>query len=201
MQSLDAESQHRSDRPTPPVYNRTARRKAAVFCAMNLTDIFRSYVPLRWQRTTPNEPLSMVMLQRKAHFFGAEELRLAAERAWHTSFTGEDEDSMHCVVQRGKITLMKVGPHMLNFFCYPAPYVENPKETVDWLPRPGQREAWVNHSACFGVDYLNGDVSVQLGYSVLSKLVAEMLDSEASSQMMRLFIWSCRNLRPSVNLA
>jgi hypothetical protein len=32
------------------------------------------------------------------------------------------------------------------------------------------------HSACIAVDYLNYDVDVQLGYCVLSKFVAEMLD-------------------------
>jgi hypothetical protein len=32
---------------------------------------------------------------------------------------------MHCVVQSAKVTLMKAGPHTLNFFHYPEPYIEN----------------------------------------------------------------------------
>jgi hypothetical protein len=87
---------------------------------------------------------------------------------------------MHCVVQSETVTLMKAGAHALNFFYYPEPYIENPKENVDWLPHPSQRQAWVNHSACVGVDYLNYDVSVELGYCVLSKLVAEMLDGNCT---------------------
>jgi len=75
---------------------------------------------------------------------------------------------------------MKAGPHLLNFFCYPEPYIEDPKANVDWLPRPSQRQAWINHSACFGVDYLNHGVSVELGYCVLAKLVAEMLDGNCT---------------------
>jgi hypothetical protein len=122
----------------------------------------------------------MVLLQRKPHLFSAEELRLAAERAWHTSFSGVEEGSMHCVKQTGLVTLMKAGPHLLNFFHYPAPYIENPKENVDWLPHPSQRQAWINHSACVGFDYLNYDVNVELGYCVLSKLVAEMLDGNCT---------------------
>src|SRR5580765_6327981 len=143
---------------------------------MNLRDIFRRYVPLRWQRTIKDEPLSMVLLQRKPHSFSSEELRLAAERAWHTSFADRKEGSMHCVAQTGIVTLMKAGPHLLNFFYYAAPYIENPKDNVGWLPKESQRQAWINHSACVGVDYLNYDVSIELGYCVLSKLVAEMLD-------------------------
>src|SRR5437660_1446021 len=105
---------------------------------MNLKDIFRRLVPLRWQRTTRREPLSMVLLLRKPHLFGAEELRLAAERAWHRSFAGEEKGSMHCVVQSGTVTLMKAGPHLLNFFYYPESYIENPRANVDWLPHPSQ---------------------------------------------------------------
>ena len=122
----------------------------------------------------------MVLLLRKPHLFSAEELRLAAERAWHTSFAGEENSSKDCVVQSATVTLMKAGPHALNFFYYPEPYVENPKGSVDWLPHPSQRQAWANHAACVGVDYLNYDVSVELGYAVLSKLVAEMLDGNCT---------------------
>ena len=142
---------------------------------MNYKAIFRKLIPMRWQRTSKDEPLSMVMLLRKPHLFNAEELRLAAQSAWHTSFAS-GEGSMHCVVQSGELTLLKAGPHLLSFFCYPKPYIDNPREQIDWLPQVSQRRAWVEHSAYIGVDYLNHDVDVQLGYCVLSKLVAEMLD-------------------------
>jgi hypothetical protein len=122
----------------------------------------------------------MVLLLRKPHLFGAEELRLAAERAWHRSFAGEEKGSMHCVVQSGTVTLMKAGPHLLNFFYYPESYIENPRANVDWLPHPSQRQAWANHSACVGVDYLNHGVSVELGYCVLAKLVAEIIDENST---------------------
>jgi len=122
----------------------------------------------------------MVLLLRKPHLFSGEELRLAAQRAWRTSFAGKESNSKHCVVQSTTVTLMKAGPHALNFFYYPEPYIENPEDDVDWLPHPSQRQAWVNHSACVGVNYLNYDVSVELGYAVLSKIVAEMLDGNCT---------------------
>jgi len=87
---------------------------------------------------------------------------------------------MHCVVQTGNTVLLKAGPHLLNFFYYPAPYIENPEKNFDWLPHQSQRQAWINHSACVGVDYLDDDVSVELGYCVLAKLVAELLDGNCT---------------------
>ncbi|HTC32149.1 MAG TPA: hypothetical protein VK724_02200 [Bryobacteraceae bacterium] len=76
--------------------------------------------------------------------------------------------------------MMKAGPHLLNFFHYPQPYIDNPKENVDWLPQASQREAWIEHTACLGVDYLNRDTDVELIYCVLSKLVAELLDENCT---------------------
>jgi hypothetical protein len=146
---------------------------------MNFTTIFRRLVPLRWQRTTKGEPLSIVLLLRKPHYFEAEELRLAAERAWRTSFAG-NEGSMHCVAQSGKATLLKAGPHLLSFLHSRKPYFDNPKENIDWLPQLSQRQAWTEHSAWVAVDYLNRDVDVELGYCVLSKLAAEILDGNCT---------------------
>jgi hypothetical protein len=133
---------------------------------------------MRWQRPAKDEPLSIILLLRKPHYFDTEELRLAAERAWRISFAG-GEGSKHCIVQSGKVTLLKAGPHLLSFFHLPKPYLEDPGEIGRRL-RGNRRRAWVEHSACVGVDYLNYDVDVELGYCVLSKLVAEMLDGNCS---------------------
>jgi hypothetical protein len=87
---------------------------------------------------------------------------------------------MHCVAQSGEVTLMKAGPHLLNFFNYPKPYIDNPSENIDWLHKMSQRRAWTEHSACFGIIYTNQEADVELGYCVLSKLVAEMLDGNCT---------------------
>jgi hypothetical protein len=147
---------------------------------MNFTGIFRNLIPMRWQRTSRGEPLSVILLLRKPHFFSAEELRSAAERAWHVSFTGGDT-SKYFVTQSGKITLLKAGPHVINLFHYSGPYVENPRENATWLPQESQRQAWNQHLYCVGLDYLNRDADAELGFCVLSKLVAEMLDGNCSA--------------------
>jgi len=141
--------------------------------------LLRKLIPLRWQKAGKDETVSMVLLLRQPHLFRAAELQTAAEKAWDISFAG-GEKGKHFVTQSGNVTFLKAGPHLLNFFYYPRPYVDNPKENVSWLPKEEQRQAWVEHLACVGVDYMNQDTDIELGYCVLAKLVAEMLDTNCT---------------------
>jgi hypothetical protein len=147
---------------------------------------------MRWQRTTKREPLWIVLLLRKPHLFTAAELRLAAGRAWHRSFHGEAKESMHFVSQVGTATRMEAGPQVLSFFFYPGPEVEKPGDYVDWLPQSSQRHVCIQHAGCLGINYLNDGVSVELGYSVLSQLIAEMLDGTCTG----IYIPTERSLAP-----
>jgi hypothetical protein len=146
---------------------------------MDLRLIFRRLWPTRWQRPGKHETISMVLLLRKPHLFSEKELRLARERAWSTSFAGGD-DSKHFVVQSGPVTMMKVGPHLLNFFTYPHPFIDDPETNVEWLPQASQRKAWVEHSGCVGIDYVNQDSDLGLILCVLSRLAAELLDDNCT---------------------
>jgi hypothetical protein len=148
---------------------------------MKLKAILGNLVPARWRRAGTDEPLSIVLLLRRPHFFRVGELQTAAEKAWGISVPSGD-GSMHSVVQKGTTTLMKFGPHLLSLFHYPKPYVDNPQENISWLPQESQREAWAEHAACVGVDYVkgDGDTDSELAYCVLAKLVAEMLDENCA---------------------
>jgi hypothetical protein len=148
---------------------------------MSLKAVFQRVVPVRWQRVGKKEPLSVVMLLRAPHVFRTEELQSAAERAWRVSFAGRRSESMHCVAQSGPTTLLKAGPHLLSFFHYAKPYIENHEENTSWLPLESQRRAWAEHAACVGVDYMNAKTDVELAYCVLAKLVAELVDENCSA--------------------
>jgi hypothetical protein len=148
---------------------------------MDAKGTIRRFIPLRWQRASKNEPLSMVLLLRRPHVFSGDELRLAAERAWRVSFTSNKDSSKHFVSPSGSVTFLKAGPHLLNLFFYSKPYVENPQDNITWLKKENQRRAWAEHSACVGVDYLNPETDAELGYCVLAKLVAELLDENCTS--------------------
>jgi hypothetical protein len=78
------------------------------------------------------------------------------------------------------VTLMKAGPHLLNFLSTPRPYVVHAGENVEWLPQLSQRQAWVEHSAWCAVDYMNDNADLELAYCVLAKLVAEMVDENCT---------------------
>jgi hypothetical protein len=147
---------------------------------MNLKRTVQRMIPMRWRRVGKDDPLSMVLLLRTPHFFRDDELRSAAERAWRVSFAG-GPGSLHAVAQSKPATLLKAGPHLLSLFHYPKPYFDNPGSNVDWLPQTSQRRAWAEHTACVGVDYMNPETDVELGYCVLAKLVAEMLDENCTA--------------------
>jgi hypothetical protein len=76
---------------------------------------------------------------------------------------------------------MKAGPHVLNFFHYSKPYVDEPQANAAWLPRTSQQKAWAVHRACVGVDYLNPGTDLELGYCVLAQLVAELIDENCAA--------------------
>jgi hypothetical protein len=139
---------------------------------MKLKDSIRRIVPTRWQRTTRAEPLSMVLLLRKPHPFSAEELQLAAERAWRMSFAGKEDNSKHCVVRARTHSAFSITPNRT--------LAMTPKKMRNWLSHPSQRQAWINHSAWAGLNDLNHTVRVELGYAALSKLVAEMLEGNCT---------------------
>jgi hypothetical protein len=146
---------------------------------VSIQHILRRFIPARWQRVGEKDALSLVMLLRRPYLFQREELQHAAEKAWRVSFDGR-VSSTHCVAQSGQVTLLKAGPHLLNFFYYPGPYVEKPGENLAWLPRLSQQRAWGEHLACIGVDYMNPETDIELGYCVLAKLVAELLDENCT---------------------
>jgi hypothetical protein len=121
-----------------------------------------------------SELTSFALLLRQPRFFSESELRQAAERAWNTSFAGEERESKHCIVRAGKITMMKAGPHALRFLCVVGPYVNDPAAEVSWLPRQEQRAAWLAHKACFTVDYVNAETDLEMAYCVLSQFVRQL---------------------------
>ena len=141
--------------------------------------LLQKLLPLPAQKAGKDKPVSIILLLRQPHFFATDELRAAAEKAWGITFT-EEEHAENIITQSGKLTLLKVGPHLLNFFHYRRPYVDNPKVNVGWLPKEEQRQAWAEHKACVGVDYLNKDTVIELAYCALAKVAAEMLDDNCA---------------------
>jgi hypothetical protein len=147
---------------------------------MNLTGILARLIPDRWRRR-PETP-SAVMLLRQENHPSEEVLRLAAERAWGIRFEG-GEDSPHFVMQNGDICVMKAGPFMLTVVSFAKPYLDRDpaKLAAEWLPQPGQRSAWSEHTAWTAINWVAGaEGDTELVYCVLAKLAAELLNANCA---------------------
>jgi hypothetical protein len=149
---------------------------------MDLLVNYRHLIPRRWRKPYKNDPTSVVMLLRIHHFFPKEELQAAAERAWKVSFREGGPNSKHFVAQRGFVTFLKAGPHVMNILHQPRAYGgdDGPPRNADWLPLPSQKQAWMEHRAWASVDYMKRDVDLELAYCVSTKLVAELLDGNCT---------------------
>lgn len=143
---------------------------------MSLKSTFTKLIPKRSRESDNEGPDSMVLLLKQEHFFSDQELRGAAEKAWNRTFE-DNEDSRHFIVQRGRVTFVKVGPHVLNILHRAAPYLEiGDAELKEFLPENEREEAWRAHHAWCAVDYLAKETDEQTKYCVLAALVAEMVD-------------------------
>jgi len=121
-------------------------------------------------------PVSIVLLLREPRFLTLEQLRLAGERAFGVQFS-EETSARDFVIQKVLFTLMKAGPHTLSFLNYTKPYgAERAAEFASRMSQPGQRQAWVAHTAWTAIDYVKGGARLDLEYAVLSKLCSEMVD-------------------------
>lgn len=149
---------------------------------MDLISAYKRLIPKRWRRLSKKDPTSVVMLLRTPHFVDKEELMAAAERAWHTKFDTGDPDSKNLIAQKGFVTLIKAGPHLLNVLHQNRSYGGDggPPQNADWLPRPEQKQAWLQHAAWSAIDYMGRDADLELAYCVLFKLVAELIDGNCT---------------------
>jgi hypothetical protein len=142
----------------------------------NLKEAFESI--LRWGRGHDEDrdgPVSMVLLLREPKFSTLDQLRLAAEKAFGTTFTG-DKESRHYVIQVVLFTIVKAGPHFLSFLNYTKPYGDDSYDLGKSWPMPSQRQAWADHTAWTAVDYVKGGADLELEYAALAKLCTQMLD-------------------------
>ena len=125
-----------------------------------------------------DDPVSLILLLREPRFSTLDQLRSAGERAFGIPFN-DGKESQHFVIQAAVLTIMKAGPHPLNFLNYTKPYGASdfPPEFATVFPKTNQREAWTAHKAWTAVDYVGGGKNLKVEYGVLAALCAEMIDT------------------------
>lgn len=148
---------------------------------MRFTNRLAGLIPKRFRDSGDDGPTSMVLLLRQPHFFTKDELSAAAARAWNRTFE-DNEQSRHFIVQRGLVTFVKVGSHVLNILHANQPYLGDldNADLKEFLPEPERQNAWRSHHAWCAVDYMVQDRDEDTKYCVLAALVAPMVDENCS---------------------
>jgi len=107
----------------------------------------------KFERTDSSMPISMVLLLRQPHAFNEAELTEAAKRAWSTTFD-RSENSKSFVIEKGSVTILKVGNLVLHFPAQGRPYLDDPEEVASGFARENLQDAWLQHRAWVSIDCL-----------------------------------------------
>jgi len=123
---------------------------------MGLKEAFESLLQIgKPSRKVGDCPVSIVLFLREQRFPTLEQLRLAAERAFRRSFSG-DKNSRYCVYQQVLFTLARIGPHTLSVLFYTKPYGADDPDFGIALPLVSQRQAWAEHTSWVALNYVKG---------------------------------------------
>jgi hypothetical protein len=123
-------------------------------------------------------PYSIVMLLRCPYRMTQGVLEAAASRAYGVPYDGSDE--MHFVVAKAR-TMVRAGKFVISVLEASEPYLGDPVEVAKGFGRYKELEAaWSEHRIWAAFDLWNDDVPKKQAYSVLAKLVAELMDARCA---------------------
>ena len=153
---------------------------------MKLVEMFKSLVAMA-SRSEAAEIRSIVIMQRKAHWFSEEELRAAAERGWGRKFDGKEDPMYFVSADHSVLDVVKAGPHIIRVTFIPARYAEDDEYALSQLPQPEQKKAWTEHRACALLDLFN-DFEIKSrripdaeAYASLAKLALQLGDPNCAA--------------------
>jgi hypothetical protein len=153
---------------------------------MNFVKMLKSLVGKVPQSET-TELRSIVIMQRKAHLFSEEELRVAGERGWGKKFDGKEDPMYFVSVNHSMLTVVKAGPHIIRVTSVPNRYADDDDYALSQLSQPEQKKAWVEHHACAFLEFFN-DLSSKPGiipdaeaYASLAKLALQLGDPNCTA--------------------
>ncbi len=131
------------------------------------------------------EMRSIVIMQRKTHWFSEEELQAASERGWGKKFDGKDDPMYFVSVDHAILTVVKAGPHIIQVSTVPARYADNDEYALSQLPQPEQKKAYTEHQACTSLHFFNDLESRSIpdaeAYASLAKLALQLGDPNCTA--------------------
>jgi hypothetical protein len=151
---------------------------------MNLVGMLQTLFGRR-DSPEPTELRSIVIMQRNAHSFSEEELRVAGERGWGKKFDGKEDPMYFVSADHPALTVVKAGPHIIRVTCVPHRYADDDEYALSQLPQPEQRTAWTEHHACASLELFNDLSSKAIpdaeAYASLAKLALQLGDPNCTA--------------------
>ncbi|HEY1808325.1 MAG TPA: hypothetical protein VGG42_07165 [Acidobacteriaceae bacterium] len=132
------------------------------------------------------EMRSIVIMQRKAHRFGKEELQAAGERGWGKKFDGTEDPMYFVSADSPALTVLKAGPHIIRLTHMPGRYSEDDDYALSQLPQREQKKAWTEHHACAFLEFFNdlsgeSRIADAAAYASLAKLALQLGDPNCAA--------------------
>jgi hypothetical protein len=137
----------------------------------------RAFPTLNPEQQEQEMPYSVVLLLRSYMPLSEHELQLAAEQGWAMSFDGK-RDPMYFVTASERHGFVKAGKYVIKLLSISLPYLGDPDEIAEQLPRQEQRSAWRDHRAWFALDLWNPDIAKADAYEVLARLSIPLLNDQ-----------------------
>ena len=78
------------------------------------------------------------------------------------------------------LKMVKAGSALINVLEAEQPYLGNPVEVAQGFQNKRLEEAWIEHHTWVSFDLMNREIPKKQAYTVLAKLVAELLDTRCA---------------------
>ncbi len=132
----------------------------------------------RGKQPDDDMPCSIVMLLRSPFMMSEEILKTAASKAYGVPYDGSNE--MYFVGWNPHLKTVKAGAFLTSVLESEEPYLGDPAEVAKGFGNKRLEAAWVEHRTWVAFDLMNRDVPKKQAYTVLAKLVAELLDARCA---------------------
>jgi hypothetical protein len=143
---------------------------------MNVLDVLRGL--FRKKQTDDDMPYSIVMLLRSPFAMSKEILEIAASKAYGMPYDGSKE--MYFVGWNPRLKMVKAGASLISLLEVEEPYLGDPTDVAQGFKDERLGSAWSEHQTWAAFDLMNREVPKKQAYTVLAKLVAELMDARCA---------------------
>jgi hypothetical protein len=132
----------------------------------------------RKKQTDDDMPYSIVLLLRSPFVMSEKILKTAAANAYGVPYDGSN--AMYFVGWNPLLKTVKAGAALITVLEADQPYLGDPAEVAKGFGNQRLEDAWTEHHTWVAFSLINRDISQKKAYTVLAKLVSELLDTRCA---------------------